>query len=204
MPIKEIFWPKRSKKEGTQIALPDFQLEGFRVFVAPPKMEDWPGWAELRKRNREFLKPMEPLWVKDCLKKSYFERRLFKQVENWESGRAYAFLIFKKDTEGLIGGINLNNVCKGAAQFASLGYWLDKNQQGHGYMNEALSLVIAYAFTELKLHRLNAGCLQHNERSIKLLRRLGFTEEGMAKKYLNIAGQWQDHLLFGLNVEDFS
>lgn len=186
------------------MALPDFQLNGFRVFVAPPKMEDWPVWTKMRKRNRKFLKPIEPLWARDCLKKSYFERRLFKQVENWEAGRAYAFLIFKKDTQELIGGINLNNVCKGAAQFASLGYWLDESRQGHGYMGEALRLVIAYAFTELKLHRINAGCLLHNERSINLLRRLGFTEEGMAEKYLCINDTWQDHILFGLNMEDFS
>lgn len=180
---------------------PDVRLEGSRIVLRPPAAGDWPQWHDVRHRNFDYLAPFEPEWPEDCLTEPFFLRRLEFQLAEWRLGRSYAFLIFDRDGEALIGGINLNNVCRGAAQFGSLGYWLDRDRQGHGYMTEALGLIAGFAFDELKLHRINASCLPYNERSRRLLLRLGFGEEGYALKYLQINGQWQDHLLFGLPVE---
>lgn len=178
-------------------------LEGFRVFLRRPCVNDYAQWVSVRSQNKEFLTPWEPTWADDALAEPYFRRRCGRQEREWRDDKAYAFLIFKKDSEELIGGININNICRAVAQFGSLGYWVSEKHQGQGYMSEALRLVIAYGFNELKIHRLHAGCLVRNERSKNLLSKLGFSEEGFAKKYLKINGMWQDHILFGLTVEDW-
>lgn len=188
------------RKEKTALAavtLPPLWLHGSRVDLRPPTLSDWTVWARIRGRNRDALKPLEPLWPENALSESFFIRRLQRQVRDWDSDQAYSFLMFGKDGGDLIGGININHVARGAAQYASLGYWLDKDHQGHGYMTEGLGLVIEYAFSALTLHRLNAACLPENERSIALLKRLRFEEEGFARSYVQIAGRWRDHILFG-------
>lgn len=191
-------WPKIQKNKHE---LPDICLDGFRVYLRPPALTDYRPWSELRERNQFHLRDFEPEWPKDALSKDFFMRRLARQIKNWERDQGYAFLIFSKQTQAVIGGININNVCRGAAQFASIGYWLDHDHQGEGYMTEALRLVLNHAFGSLRLHRINASCLPHNEKSIALLIRLGFHEEGFAEKYLEIAGKWQDHKLFGMNAD---
>lgn len=178
--------------------LPEKRLEGFRVTVRPPCVEDWPRWAEVRGRNRDHLTPFEPVWPEHCLTREFFLQRLSRQSRVWREDRGYPFLIFDRVTGTLIGGININSVCRGAAQSATLGYWLDQDCQGQGYMSEAIRLVIVYGFNELQLHRLHAACLPDNRRSIHLLLRAGFKEEGYAERYLRINGQWRDHRLFGL------
>jgi ribosomal-protein-alanine N-acetyltransferase len=97
----------------------------------------------------------------------------------------------------LIGGITLNDIQRGIAQKGTLGYWIGKPYAGHGYMTEAVQLICDFAFQTLRLHRVEASCLPHNERSKNLLTRLGFEQEGYAKSYLQIDGKWQDHILWG-------
>lgn len=183
--------------------IPAFQLAGERVFVRPPSMEDWPSWALVRGRNRSHLEPFEPEWSDDCLKPEFYRRRLDRQTREWITGRGFAFLIFRKPSADLIGGINVNNVTRGAAQFASVGYWIDEAAQGQGHMREALQLVLSFCFDELHLNRINAASLPHNSRSIGMLRRLGFEEEGFARRYIQIQGDYADHVLFGLLAQDY-
>ncbi len=193
-----MLWPEKK-----HITLPKIILEGPSVFLRPPRMEDWPLWVEARWRNYHHIKPFEPAWPKRCLTQDFFRRRLLRQHNDWKDGRGNYFLLFRKEDEALIGGININNICRGAAHYASPGYWIDQRHQGQGYMSEGMLLVIEYCFEELKLHRINAACVLHNERSKKLLMRAGFAEEGQAEKYLKIDGTWQDHILFGLTKESW-
>lgn len=179
------------------------QLNGERIYCRPPRLSDWPQWVEVRQRNEKLLRPFEPRWSKNCLTEDFFKRRLDRQTKDWIGGRNFSFLIFDKTTHALIGGININHVCRGAAQFASLGYWLDDHVTGQGYMQDALNLILHFCFNDLNLHRVNASCVPHNDRSKKTLLCAGFTEEGFTKAYLQIDGQWQDHILFGLCREDF-
>jgi ribosomal-protein-alanine N-acetyltransferase len=190
------------RKEPQQI-FPHIELSSARINMRPPQEKDWPQWADIRGQNQVYLKPFEPTWGKDCLSEDFFHRRLQLQSREWKEGRACAFLIFENDRDELIGGMNINNICRGAAQFASLGFWLAEDKQGKGYMAEALRLTVDYCFSELKLHRVNASCLPHNTRSKNLLLKAGFNEEGFAKNYLQIDGLWQDHILFGLPVESW-
>lgn len=167
-------------------------------------MGDYRQWADVRWRNLAYLKPFEPAWPAKCLSEEFFTRRVKRLTGDWLDDRTYAFLIFDKGDERLLGGININNIVRGAGQYASLGYWIDEESQGSGYMTEAGFAVLAYAFNSLRLFRMNAACLVHNRRSRNLLRRLGFAEEGFAKAYIQIDGMRQDHVLFGLNADDFS
>jgi ribosomal-protein-alanine N-acetyltransferase len=160
-------------------------------------IRDYQSWCDVRARNKEFLTPYEPQWADDALSKNFYKRRLIRQNQEMLAGRGLFFLIFCKKTKTAIGGFNLNNIQYGAARSASLGYWLDEAMQGQGYIFEAAQLAVNYAFDTLKLHRLNAACLPHNHRSANLLLKLGFEEEGFAKRYLQINGDWQDHRLFG-------
>lgn len=185
-------------KDKNEVSFFDVRLTGVRVMIRPPMLGDYRNWEAVREKNRDFLQPFEPSWPENCLDKVFFQRRLARQVKDWERDRCYCFLIFDKLSGALLGGLNVNNVVRGAAHFASLGYWLSEEAQGNGYMSEALGLIVDFARDELLLHRLNAACIPGNERSARLLLGAGFTEEGFAKNYLKINGQWVDHRLFGL------
>lgn len=187
--------------------LPDFEIRGQRVLLRPPKVDDEMEWISLRRKNQEFVAPFEPQWSEDALSSAFFQRRIRRVRQDWTSDRAYSFLIFKRATEDtpekMIGGLNINNVCRGAAQYASVGYWLDYTHQGQGYMRAALRMIIYFSHERLRLHRLNAAVLPDNFDSINLLRRVGFEEEGFARGYIEIDGRWQDHVLYGLVLSDF-
>lgn len=196
--FKTDWQPKKLLQQSSEQSLLP-RLSGERLVLSPPQWEDYEGWTTVRGLNRDYLQEYEPLWPNDALSKVFFKRRLERQENEMAAGRGCYFLIRKKDTGKIIGGINLNNIQYGVTMAASLGYWLDEKLQGQGYMSEAGQLVIRYVFENLKLHRINAACLPQNERSAKILLKWGFEEEGYAKKYLQINGQWQDHRLFGLS-----
>jgi ribosomal-protein-alanine N-acetyltransferase len=98
----------------------------------------------------------------------------------------------------IIGDVNVTNLIRGAFQAAYLGYELDRAHVGKGLMHEALLASIAHVFAHLNLHRLMANHVPSNERSGRLLRRLGFSVEGYARDYLLLDGVWKDHVLTSL------
>jgi len=182
------------------------RLIGSRVVLRAAELADWRSWRNLRDMSRDFLIPWEPEWPVNSLTAPFFAGMLRHQERDWRRGKAYGFLIFlaknhrrnmKEQTGTLVGGITLNDVRRGIAQKATLGYWIGLPYARQGLMTEAAGLVCNFAFERLKLHRLEASCLPHNEPSKRLLKRLGFEEEGFAKSYLCINGVWQDHVLWG-------
>lgn len=174
-----------------------------RVVLAPPQPMDYHAWSELRRQSREFLAPWEPIWPNDALSRSGYLRRTTRQCEDWNADRGYNLLIWRLDDGALLGGLALTNIRRGVAQAGMLGYWIGQPFAGQGYMTEALGAVTDMAFGELALNRLEAATLPENEPSRRLLVRLGFSEEGMARQYLKIAGQWHDHVLYGLLRSDW-
>lgn len=177
-------------------------LKHGRVFLRLPRRRDWRAWSRLRATSQGFLAPWEPAWPADALTKRAFRRRVQQYVHEADMGQGYGFLIFRTGDDVLLGGISLNNIRRGVAQSASLGYWIGEPYARQGYMAEALSAVLDFAFEQLKLHRVEAACLPENAASQGLLRKLGFAEEGYARGYLRINGQWQDHVLFALLYDD--
>ncbi|MES2728634.1 MAG: GNAT family protein [Pseudomonadota bacterium] len=169
-----------------------------RAMLRPLKLQDYKAWHAVRLRNKDALQPFEPRWSEDALEERFFKEKIVLQKQNWLRDAGYAFVIVANDDQTILGGINLNHVARGAAQQATLGYWIDGAEQGRGYMHEALEAVIAFARDDLRLHRLHAGTLPHNMRSRALLERSSFIEEGLARQYVSIDGAWQDHVLYGL------
>jgi [ribosomal protein S5]-alanine N-acetyltransferase len=175
--------------------LPSVMGEG--VMLRTPQVTDHTEWAALREQSREFLTPWEPVWPADDLSRSAFRRRIRRYAEDLRSDQSYAFLIFRSTDGRLVGGLTLANVRRGVAQAGSLGYWMGLPHVRHGYMTAAVRAIIPFAFSTLRLHRLEAACIPTNTASIRLLENTGFIREGYAREYLCINGIWQDHLLYG-------
>jgi [ribosomal protein S5]-alanine N-acetyltransferase len=192
-----MIWPLRDKQP-----VPVIEIKSERLVLRPAVASDYPQWKAVRQRSFSYLKPFEPAWPDGCLTRDFFDRRVKRLANDWENDRTYAYLILLHDGT-LVGGININNVCRGAANYGSLGYWLDEQAQGHGYMTEAANAILNHAFKNLHFSRMNAATLPHNHKSRAMLRRLNFAEEGFAKNYIQIDGRRQDHVLYGLNAADY-
>jgi [ribosomal protein S5]-alanine N-acetyltransferase len=171
-------------------------LRSDTVLLRPPEMDDFEEWLTLRKSSRKFLEPWEPIWQDDELTRTGFRYRLHVYNKLSEEERSQALFIFSLKTQALLGAINLNNIRRGVAQTATLGYWIGEAYTRKGYMTDALQTLIKHSLDDMGLHRLEAACLPNNTASIALLKKSGFEQEGYAKSYIKIAGDWQDHLLF--------
>jgi [ribosomal protein S5]-alanine N-acetyltransferase len=171
-------------------------IEGAGVFLRAPQSGDYAEWAALRETSRAFLTPWEPTWPADDLTRSAFRRRLRRYAEDQRNDQAYAYFLFRSGDQVLVGGLTLANLRRGVAQAGSLGYWIGAPYARRGYMTAAVTALIPYAFTTLRLHRVEAACIPTNAASISLLEKTGFEREGYAREYLCINGQWQDHLLY--------
>jgi ribosomal-protein-alanine N-acetyltransferase len=171
-------------------------VEGDGVFLRAPQMSDYSEWTTLREASRAFLTPWEPTWPSDDLSRSAFRRRLRRYAEDQRADTSYAFFLFRKSDEALVGGLTLANIRRGVAQAGSLGYWIGEPFARRGLMTGAVQGLVPFAFGSLRLHRLEAACIPSNNASIRLLEKVGFVREGYAREYLCINGLWQDHLLF--------
>ncbi len=173
------------------------RVDGDGVRLRPPRAADYPEWRELRAVSRAFLQPWEPTWPADDLSRAAFRRRLVAYARDREVGAAYPFFVVRAADDTLTGGITLSNIRRGVAQTGSVGYWCGKPFARNGHTLAAVRALGDFAFRTLGLHRLEAACIPDNLPSRRLLVKAGFAEEGYAKAYLKINGDWRDHVLFG-------
>ena len=177
-------------------------LQGDGVILRYPQMSDFAAWAELRGESRAFLSAWEPVWAPDELTRAAFRRRLRRYQREIRNDLAYPFLVFRKADNALIGGCTLTNVRRGVTQSAAIGYWIGARFARQGHMYAALKAIRPFVFDLLGLHRLEAACIPENVASRNLLLKVGFREEGRARRYLQINGEWRDHILFALLADD--
>src|SRR5690349_15781642 len=177
-------------------------IEGDGVYLRAPQMSDYSEWTTLREASRAFLTPWEPTWPSDDLSRSAFRRRLRRYAEDQRADTSYAFFLFRKADDALVGGLTIANVRRGVAQAGSLGYWMGEPFARRGYMTAAVKAIAPFAFGALGLHRIEAACIPTNKASSRLLEKCGFRHEGLARQYLCINGQWQDHLLYARLRDD--
>lgn len=150
-------------------------------------------------RNRQFLQEWEPKRDEAYYYSIDSARSLINSstvTNNDKTG--LSLYLFRKKEEKIIGHIGLSNIVYGPFLSCFLGYKLDFEETGKGYISEGLQRVIQVAFTDYKLHRIEANVMPRNIRSIKVLEKLGFEQEGMSRRYLKINGLWEDHLHFVL------
>jgi len=178
-------------------------LSAEQLYLRPPRASDWDAWSSLRAASRDFLVPWEPEWAPDALTRGAYLRLLRRYARDMRDGTGFAFLAFRRDDDQLLGGVSLSNVQRGVAQSGSLGYWVGEPFARRGHTTEAVRRLLPFVFETLGLHRLEAACLPANLASRGVLGGLGFTHEGLARRYLRINGEWEDHLLFALLDEDW-
>ena len=177
-------------------------IVGQGVFLRTPQSADYFQWQAVREESRVFLTPWEPTWPKNDLSRASYRQRIKRYAKDMRRDEAYPFFIFDENREILLGGLTLSNVRRGVTQSCSLGYWIGVSQKSKGNMSAAVRAIIPFVFKTLRLHRLEAACLPTNEPSVRLLKKAGFQEEGLARQYLRINGSWQDHILFALVNDD--
>src|SRR2546423_15076361 len=156
-------------------------IEGDGVYLRAPQMSDYSEWTSLREASRAFLTPWEPTWPSDDLSRSAFRRRLRRYAEDQRMNTSYAFFLFRKSDDALVGGLTLANVRRGVAQAGSLGYWIGEPFSRRGYMGAAVRALLPFAFGALRLHRVEAACIPTHAASIRLLERNGVSREGSAR-----------------------
>ena len=158
-------------------------------------LDDVPALAKLLRANRDFLAPWEPVRGDGYFTADGQCAIVTRALARYGEGTHLPHVIC--DASGEVAGrINLNDIVRGAFQPATLGYWLGAEFNGRGLATAAVRDIIRLAFDDLGLHRIEAGTLVHNIRSQRVLERSGFVRFGLAPAYLNIAGTWQDHILY--------
>jgi [ribosomal protein S5]-alanine N-acetyltransferase len=177
------------------------ELAGERCLLRPLASADAQAMCDLRLRNREFFRPWEPLAKDSHFTLSAQRRAIEGSLDEWAAGREYGFGIF--DTEAqLVGRIRLTAVYRAAWQNANVGYYVDRERNGRGFATEAVGLVTRFAFDQAGLHRVQAAVMPHNVASVRVLEKNGFRREGVALRYLHIAGTWEDHIIYARTAED--
>ena len=160
---------------------------------------DGPALADAYTRNREHLAPWEPARTSAFFTTEWQEADVEVALDRLESGIAVPWVIV--DGDEIVGRVNLSDIVRGAFLNANLGYWIDARCTGRGLATTAVGIAV-HSARELGLHRVQAGTLVHNPASQKVLERNGFERFGLARRYLRIAGEWQDHVMFQRLLED--
>jgi ribosomal-protein-alanine N-acetyltransferase len=151
--------------------------------------------ATLLTENRAFLAPWDPIRPDDYFTVTGQRAVIREALERYTLGASLPHVILDGDGR-VVGRITLNGIVRGAFQSCSVGYWVGEEHNGKGYAGAALRHVMTLAFDHLGLHRIQAETLVHNVASQKVLERNGFVRFGLAPSYLNIAGEWQDHVMY--------
>jgi [ribosomal protein S5]-alanine N-acetyltransferase len=176
---------------------------GPRVFLRHPVGSDAPEYIKLREVSEAWLRPWEPTspGTSEPAPPDVIFERVLKTADTPESQR---FLLCRLDDGAIAGQVSLNQIVRGPFLNAIAGYWTGAPFAGQGYMREGLALAVSRAFSTLALHRVEANIIPSNAPSIALVKRLGFRFEGLALRYLRIAGRWQDHERWSVTAEEWN
>lgn len=141
-------------------------------------------------KNRENMKAYEPVRTEEFYTEEY-QRKLIDESKKSITAYNFGILINKK----LVGKITIGNIARGSFQSAYMGYWIDEDYRNKGYMSQGVKFAVKYGFENLKLHRIEANVIPFNKASLRVLEKCGFERIGLASKYLNINGKWEDHYI---------
>ena len=182
------------------------RLYGRRVVLRPLVPQDFNAWSEVRRRNGEWLTQWEPMRLPHHpdpeTNREVFAARCGSRDRERLAGSQYAFGIF---VDGAFAGeLNLNNIVRGAMQSATIGYWIDRARAGRSLMSESIVVLMQFAFEELNLHRLEICIIPRNSNSRRVVEKLDLREEGVAQRFLEINGAWEDHVRFGFTIEEWN
>ena len=177
------------------------RLSSGEVTLRPLARSDGPAWREVRRRNAEWLRPWDATAPpgSDARPSSYSAliRRLNRMARQ---GTTFPFAI--EVSGSFAGQLTVNNIVRGSAQFASLGYWLDQRYAGRGIMPRAVAMAIDHCFGAAGLHRVEICIRPENTNSLRVVEKLGLQQIGYAPRFLHIDGDWRDHRIYAITVEE--
>ena len=179
---------------------------GRRVVLRPLVASDFNAWREVRRRNEDWLLRWEPERIPgqpDVVEdRDAFAVRCSARQRERQLGNGYGFGVFVHGE--FAGEINLSSVQRGPFQSAYVGYWIDEKLAGNGYTPEALVVLCRYVFDELHLHRVQIAIIPRNTASRRVVEKLDVREEGVALRYLEINGDWEDHVRYAITSEEWA
>ena len=180
-------------------------LNGRRVVLRPIAVHDFAAWRDVRRRCNDWLTRWEPRRIPgqpDTVEDSAaFSSRCSVRMREIQLGTGYGFGIF---VDGVFAGeFNINSIHRGAHQNAYVGYWIDEALAGQGYMPESVVAVLQFCFEQLLLHRVQISIIPRNTASRRVVEKLGIRPEGVAERYLEINGVWEDHIRYAITSEEW-
>jgi len=188
---------------GTRVS--PLELSGWRTRLRTLTEDDYAEWYEVRARCRAWLVPWEPrpdgspTTPED---RASFVARCAARERERQMGTGYGFGIF---VEGrLAGEITLSSIQRGPFQNAFVGYWVDQSMAGRGLAPEATVVILRFAFEELSLHRIEVAIVPRNSPSRRVVEKLELRQEGVALRYLEIDGRWEDHVRYAITSEEWT
>ena len=181
------------------------RLFGRRIMLRPLVATDFEAWSEVRLRNGEWLTKWEPMPLitspDPAKSRDAFTHRCAARDRERQSGNAYCLGLFVNNV--FAGEVNLNSVMRGAMQSGTIGYWIDEAKAGNSYVSEAVLVLMKFAFEELRLHRMEVCIVPRNANSRRVVEKLQLREEGVAERFLEINGVWEDHVRYGFTIEEW-
>jgi ribosomal-protein-alanine N-acetyltransferase len=177
-----------------------------RLILRPPRTTDVPELRRALRANAEHLRPWSVANApgEDPTSLAWVSRAVIRQRREWKRGMSFVLLLTRREDEDrIVGRIALGGVLRGAFQNAYLGYWIDGELQGRGLMTEAVRAATGFAFGAAGLHRVQAAVMPRNAASLRVLEKVGYRREGLAARYLCIAGAWEDHVIFAMTTEEW-
>ncbi len=188
-------------RSSTPVWMTSVIAMGERVLLRHPTARDRAEYVRLRERSETFLQPWEPYTPEG---EPYEHEDTFSRLlDSADTGVSQRFLVRLIESGEIVGQVSLNQIFRGPFQNCILGYWIGEAHARRGLMTEALRLALGHAFGPMGLHRCEANIIPENTASIRLVRGLGFRFEGLALRYLQIAGRWRDHEHWAMTVEDW-
>ncbi len=178
-----------------------------RLVMRPPRTEDVPAMRRALRKNSVHLRPwsVSPAAGEDPSSLTSVSHAILRYRKEWKQGHAFVLVLTPRDDEReVIGRIALGGLQRGALLSAHLGYWIDAEHEGKGLMTEAVRATTTFAFTSLRLHRVQAAVMPRNAGSQRVLEKVGYRREGLALRYLCIAGAWEDHILYAVTSEEWT
>ncbi|GAA4419474.1 GNAT family protein [Actinokineospora soli] len=173
------------------------------VALRPPRLSDAGAWSRVRLRDRRYLEEWEPTapgtWEDRNAALAWFAQ--------WITLRGLARrgvslpLVITLDGK-LAGQLTVGGIVRGALCSGWVGYWVASQFAGGGVATAAVALAVDHCFTSAGLHRVEATVRPENAPSLRVLEKLGFREEGLFRRYLDVAGGWRDHRCLALTTED--
>ena len=197
-------WRQTLNERLTQMALgPEIVTQ--RLVLRSLRPSDAPAWQEVRQRGEGWLtkwEPRRPPGSSDAVSsRRVFENRCDARDRERAAGTACGFGMFLDGR--FVGECNLNNISRGAVQTANIGYWVDELYAGLGLTGEAVVGVFAYAFETIGLHRVEIAIVPRNVSSLRVVEKLGLRSEGIAERFIEINGVWEDHQRFAITLEEW-